>query len=84
VWVRLRLSWARFWGAVANLAGMPAFVRECDYESPLGMVVRVRKGRLFTVVTVDGVDVFFYRLSGRIDGVVLSSPPDCTESETGR
>ena len=80
---RIQLSWARFWGRVANLAGMPAFVRECDYRSPLGVVVRVRKGRLFTVVTVDDVEVFFYRLTGRIDGVALSSPPDCTESDTG-
>ncbi len=58
VWTRLQLSWARFWGRVANMAGIPAFVRECDYRSPLGVVVRVRKGRLFTVVSVDGVEVF--------------------------
>ena len=82
VWARLQLSWARFWGRAANLAGIPAFVRECEYQSPLGVVVRVRKGRLFTVVTVDEVEVFFYRLTGRIDGVALSSPPDCTGSDT--
>jgi hypothetical protein len=82
VWARLQLSWARFWGRVANLVGIPAFVRECDYRSSLGVVVRVRKGRLFTVVTVDDVEIFFYRLTGRIDGVALSSPPDCTGSDT--
>src|SRR3979490_2434130 len=82
VWARLQLTWARFCGRVANLAGIPAFVRECDYRSPLGVVVRVRKGRLFTVVTVDDVEIFFYRLTGRIDGVALRSPPDCHGSHT--
>jgi hypothetical protein len=31
---------------------------------------------LFTVVTVNGVNVYFYRLTGRIDGVGSSPPGD--------
>jgi len=31
---------------------------------------------LFTVVTVNGVNVYFYRLTGRIDGVGSSVPGD--------
>ena len=50
-------------------------VRECDYYSQsLGVIVRVRMNPRFTVITVNGVDVYFYRLTGGIDGVGLRSP----------
>lgn len=73
----VRLSWRRFWGRVVNLAGLPGFVREVDYASGLGVSVRVRTFSLFTVVTVNGVDVFFYRLTGRVDGIGFSPASDC-------
>ena len=67
-------KWLRFWGRVANLAGLPGMVRECDYYSQsLGVTVRVRMNPGFTVITVNGVDVYFYRLTGNIDGVGLNS-----------
>lgn len=75
---RFRLAWLRFWGGLANLAGFPGVVREGEYQSELGVTVKVRKSALFTVVTVNGVDVFFYRLSGGIDGVGFSPTSDCT------
>lgn len=75
---RLRLGWLRFWGGVANLAGFPGFVRSLDYESQLGVSVRVRISPLFTTVTVNGVDVYFYRLTGGIDGIGFSPSSDCT------
>lgn len=57
-------------GVVANLAGLPGFVRECDYQSePLKASVRVRRRSLYTVVTVNGLDVYFNRLTGTIDGI---------------
>ena len=60
---------------MANLAGLPGFVRECDYHSEsLGVAVRVRMNPRFTVITVNGVDVYFYRLTGYIDGVGFNSP----------
>ena len=67
------LSWL---GWVMNLAGFPGWVRECSYRSHLGVQVDVRISFLFTVVTVNGVDIYFYRLSGQIDGVGFS-PTDC-------
>ena len=64
----------RFWGRVANLARLPGFVREGDYYSEsLGVAVRVRTNPGFTVITVNGVDIYFYRLSGYIDGVGINS-----------
>ena len=80
----LRLGWLRFWGSVANLAGFPGIVREGQYVSQRGVTVRVRTSTLYTTVTVNGVDVYFYRLSGGIDGVGFSRAADYTASETPR
>lgn len=70
---RLRLSWLTFWGRVANLAGFPGFVREADYVAESGATVSVRKSALYTVVTVNGVEAYFYRLTGGLDGVSQTS-----------
>ena len=76
----IRLWWLRLWGRIVNLAGLPGLVRECDYASGLGPTsVRVRISPLFTVVTVNGVDVFFYRLTGGIDGIGYA--PSCARQE---
>ena len=81
---RLRLGWLTFWGWLANLAGFPGFVRECKYRSQAGVTVGVRIKPLFTVVTVNGVDVYFYRLTGGIDGIGFSQTADCTVSDATR
>lgn len=66
---RLRLGMSHCLGRLANLAGM-GVVREGAYISPsLGVQVRVRVSSLYTTITVNGVDVYFDRLSGSIDGV---------------
>ena len=70
----LRLRLLDWMGKLANLAGLPCIVREGEYSSPsAGVTVRVRSSSLFTVVTVNGVDVYFYRLSGEYDGVGISN-----------
>jgi hypothetical protein len=57
-------------GRILNAFGAPGFVRSGVYESSdLGARVRVICGELFTVVSVNGTDVYFDRLRGRIDGV---------------
>ena len=71
----LRLGWLRFWGNVANLAGFPGVVREGQYVSQDGVSVRVRTSPFYTTVTVNGVDVYFYRLTGGIDGVGSKPTP---------
>lgn len=58
-----------------NGLGVPGFLRDADYFSTRfknPVRVRVRRGSLFTVVSVNGLDMFFHRLSGRIDGVGVS------------
>ena len=60
-------------GRLLNALGIPGFVSESAYSSDsLGTRVHVRCGDQFTVVSVNNVDVYFRRLSGRIDGVGAS------------
>src|SRR5258708_216887 len=60
----------RLIGALANLAGLPGFVRECDYQaSACRARVVVRTGPTYTTVTVNGLDIYFRRLTGAIDGL---------------
>lgn len=77
--IRLRLR--ALAGQIANLAGLPCFVRECDYEAGVtNALIRVRAGTMFTVITVNGLDIYFHRLTGKIDGVGLTA--GCMQSET--
>ncbi len=56
-------------GGLVNAIGLPGLVREGEYRSSRPHChVRVRRNRVYTVVSVNGVDVYFHRLSGRIDG----------------
>lgn len=69
-------------GRLLNLAGFPAIVRECDYRShALNAVVKVKRLELFTVVSVNGLDVYFNRFTGAIDGVGANPGVGCTLGE---
>lgn len=74
------MSWSevKLWfGKLLNLAGFPAIVRECDYHSQaLNADVKVRKLGLYTIVTVNGLDIFFTRFTGTMDGVGFSPTSD--------
>lgn len=76
----LRLSLLTWAGRILNLAGLPGCVRAGHHQSEFG-TVRVRISPLYTVVTVNGVDVFFYRLTGGIDGVGVNQTVNYTEAE---
>lgn len=71
----LILRWAlldlmRWAGKLANLAGVPGIVREGEYESAaLSIGIAVRRGEFHTVITVNGTDIYFHRLTGSIMGV---------------
>ena len=71
-WLAVTLS--RFWGGkVLNAIGVPGVVQPGTYESSVGPTsVRITVGPLFTVVTVNGVDVYLHRLTGAIDGIGYS------------
>jgi len=67
-------------GYVLNALGFPAIVRECKYGGELGNQVTVRKTTLYTIITVNGVDVYFTRLTGAIDGTGMVPTADANEA----
>jgi hypothetical protein len=62
-------------GRLINWLGWPGFVQETVYRSSktADVEVRVKNSRLYTVVSVNGVDVYFDRLTGRIDGTGVAA-----------
>lgn len=76
MWDRIRTRWLIACGVLANRVGWPLIVRPAEYSSTLGVKVSVRRSEMFTVVTVNGIQVFFRRLTGRIDGVGLAPSAD--------
>jgi hypothetical protein len=78
-WLRLRLRVLA--GKVFNLAGVPGLVRDCDYEGGVAKAnITVRTKELFTIITVNGLEIYFHRMTGKIDGVGAMSDyiPDST------
>jgi|HubBroStandDraft_5_1064220.scaffolds.fasta_scaffold1142562_1 hypothetical protein len=68
--MKLRATMVAWLGRALNALGAPGFVRSGNFESQrFGARVRVQCGELYTVVSVNGTDVYFDRLGGRIDGV---------------
>jgi hypothetical protein len=67
---RIRL-WTRVvFGKAYNVAGVPGIVRDCDYSATVcNARIRVRAKELFTIITVNGLEIYFHRLTGKIDGV---------------
>lgn len=53
----LWLKWVHWCGVAANLA------------EGIDVSVKVHRSPLYTIITVNGIDVYFYRLTGGIDGV---------------
>ena len=82
-WLTGRWTVLRFWaGKLLNTAGVAGVVLPGTYEAGIGRAsVRVTLGPLFTVVTVNGVDVYFHRLTGAIDGVGFNAPADYTPAD---
>jgi hypothetical protein len=72
----------RYLGALLHRIGMPGWVKEGDYVSPsFGTTVSVRVSPLYTRVSIDGTEVFFDRVTGRIDGIGFSRGVDCKLDE---
>lgn len=61
-------------GKFLNLIGCPAPVRESQYDSQaLNAHVSVKSLELYTIVSVNGLDIYLDRLTGKIKG--LGSSP---------
>ena len=73
----------RLWvGKLLVMARVPGFIVDQTYDAAVTRAnVRVQLGPLFSVVSVNGLDVYFHRLTGKIDGVGFSSTGDCRPDE---
>jgi outer membrane receptor for Fe3+-dicitrate len=70
---------------LANTLRIPGFVRVSDYTSTDSRItVRVRCGSAFTVISVNNVDIYFDRLSGRIDGISYGQKPRSRQAAAGK
>jgi hypothetical protein len=68
-------------GNLLNAVGAPGFLRDTEFRSrTYGTHVRVKRGQLFTVVSVNGLDVYFGRFSGTVDGVGFSPSSACSSA----
>ena len=66
-----------------NAIGVPGVVVPGTYEAGIGEAsVRITLGPLFTVVTVNGLDVYIHRFTGAIDGVGFSLATGCRPAGT--
>jgi hypothetical protein len=76
------MSWPeiKFWlGRLANLAGYPLLVRPCEYHSAnFETSVSVKRLEMYTLITVNGLDVYFNRFTGKIDGLGSTPTSGCT------
>ena len=56
-------------GGLVNSIGLPGLVRDGEYRGNMPRChVQVRRSRAYTVISVNDVDVYFHRFTGRIDG----------------
>jgi hypothetical protein len=85
LWIRIKFLPLRLrmdLGAVLNWLRIPGLVLPCDYKSGICKgAISVRTGVLFTVIQVNGLDIYFSRLTGKIDGVGFSQVSGCTPTQ---
>jgi hypothetical protein len=76
---------AEVWlGTLANAVGVPGLVSNVEYRSALdGTKVSVKKGCLYTVISVNGADVYVRRFGGSIDAVTFSRISDFKSRRLG-
>jgi hypothetical protein len=70
--MRLRLRMTSWLGSLLNSLELPGFIRAGNQTSKAtGVLVSVRFSSLYSIVSVNGIDVYFHRLTGRIACVGL-------------
>ena len=67
----------RWLGRLLVTLRIPGIIVNQSYDGTITRAkVRVHLGPLFSVVSVNGLDVYFHRLTGKIDGVGFSPGSD--------
>ena len=77
MWLRLRL-WI---GRILNLGGFPGFIRDGSYSAKgCKAEISVTVTPLFTIIRVNSLDVYFHRITGKVDGIGFNQTSDCRGS----
>ena len=74
---------ARLWvEKLLVVLGISGLIVNQTYDAAITRAkVRVHLGPLFSVVSVNGLEVYFHRLTGKIDGVGFSPATDYKSDE---
>jgi len=74
----------RLWlGKLLGLVRFPGIIVNQNYDAQVTpALIRVHVGPLFSVVTINGLDVYFHRLTGKITGVGSSTTPGYRSDKT--
>ena len=65
---------------LATRLGMPGFVKNLDLvDEVTGQIISIRVESLFTMLSVNGRDYYFRRLTGKLDGTGMGC---CTTSQS--
>lgn len=71
-------------GKFLNWIGYPGMVSAIKETTPNGDTIEIRNSSLYTIITANGRDYFFFRMSGKFDGtgqdVPCSSTCSCKSS----
>ena len=67
LWWGIRDSIRILFARLMNRLGSPGRVADVEIHEH-GNRVAIRRGVLFTVINVNGIDLYFYRWSGKYDG----------------
>ena len=71
-----------FAGKIIHAFGLPGLIRSTACHNRLGVPVEVTVNSLFTIVRVRDVQLFFHRLTGSFDGLLVVDPLDCSDGES--
>lgn len=64
-------------GHALNLFAAPGFIRPVEqYYRSINKTIKVEVTELFTIISIDGIDWYFYRLNGKLDGWGTSWGPN--------
>jgi hypothetical protein len=68
-WDRITIRGTQIVGTMLRKLRAPGFIKDVEIQDETsGHSISVKSTALFTIVTVNGRDFFFHRLSGRFDG----------------
>ncbi len=61
-------------GRLCELLGIPPMVARLERQTIMGKEVEIRTSPRYTILVVDGLELYFNRESGKYDGYAVQGP----------